>query len=75
MNADKGTELLIILEYFEELFGGTLGDLDTVPVNLGLKPGSNPFNSKYYTFHIINKDTFHKEIKSLAKMGVLNPVQ
>ena len=57
------------------MFGGTLGDWDTDPVNLKLKPASKLFNSKYHLVPIINKETFLKEIKILVKIGVLNPVQ
>ena len=45
MNADKGTQLLRLLEYFKDLSDGTLGDWDTVPVNLELNPCSKQFNS------------------------------
>ena len=63
LNTDKVTQLLRRLEYFKDLFDGTLGDWDTVPVNLELKPGSKPFNSKYYPVPRINKDTFCKDLK------------
>ena len=55
MNADEITQLLRLLEDFEDLFDGTLGDMDTEPVDLEINPGSKPFSSKYYTFPIINK--------------------
>ena len=57
------------------MFDGTVGNWDTVPVNLELKPGSKSFNSKYYPVPRINKKTFHKEIKSLVEIGVLATVQ
>ena len=75
MNYYEGTQLLRLLEYFEDLFDGTLGDRDTVSVDLELKPGSKPFNIKYYPVPIINKETFCKDIKRLVEMGLLTPVQ
>ena len=75
MNADEGTKLLRLLKYLEDFFDGTLGDWDTEPVDLEIKPGSKPFDSKCYTVPIINKDTFCKELKSLLKIGVLTPLK
>ena len=46
-----------------------------MPINLDLKPGSKLFNNKYYLLPIINKETFHKELKILVKIGVLTPLQ
>ena len=57
------------------MFDGTLGDWSTEPVNLDLKPGSRPFNSKYYTFPRINKERIHKYLKRLVEIGVLTPAQ
>ena len=36
---------------------------------------SKPFNSKYYTVHIINKETFRSYLKRLVEIGVITPVQ
>ena len=60
MNADKGTQLFRRLEYFEDLFDGTLRVWDTVSVELELKTSSKPFNSKYYPVPRINNETFKK---------------
>ena len=75
MNYYEGTQLLRLLEYFEDLFDGTLGDRDTVSVDLELKPGSKPFNSKYYMVPRINKENFCKELKCLVELGMLTSVQ
>ena len=37
MNPEEGTQLLSLLEDFEDLFDGTFGDWDTEPVDLKLK--------------------------------------
>ena len=75
LNAEERILLLRFLKYFEDLFGGTLGNWDTEPIDLELKPGSKSFNSWYYPVHIINKETFQKEIKLLVEIGVITPVQ
>ena len=75
MNAEEITQLLRLLEYFEDLFDGNLGDWDTDPDDLDIKPGYKPFNSKYDPFHRINKDNFRKELKRLADIGFLTLVQ
>ena len=63
LNAEERTLLLSLLEDFEDLFNGTLGDWATEPVDLELKPGSKPFNSRYYPVPRIDKETFRKDLK------------
>ena len=55
LNAKERTVLLSLLEDFEDLFYGTLGNWSTEPVNLELKPDSKQFNSRYYPVPRINK--------------------
>ena len=57
------------------MFDGTLGYWATEPVDLELKTGSKLFNSRYYTVPRINKETFRKDLKQLAGIGVLTTVQ
>ena len=75
MNAEERTQLLSLLEDLEDLFDGTLGDWSTEPIKLEPKPGSKPFNSRYYPVPRINKETFCKGIKRLVEIGVLTSVQ
>ena len=65
MNAEEITLLLSLLEYFEDLFDGTLVNWSTEPVNLELNPNSKPFNIRYYPVPRINKEIFRKELKRL----------
>ena len=60
LNAEEITQLISLLKDFDDLFGGTLGDWATEPVDLELNPGSKPFNSRYYPVPRINKETFRK---------------
>ena len=75
MNAEERTLLLILLEYFEDLFDGTLGNWATEPVDLEINPYSKPFNSRYYPVPRINKETSRKDLKSPVEIGGLTPVQ
>ena len=44
INSVERTLLLSLLEYFEDLFGSTLGEWDTEPVSLELNPYYKPFS-------------------------------
>ena len=48
LNYEERTQLLRLLEYFDDLFDCALGDWYIDPVNLEINPGSKRFNSKYY---------------------------
>ena len=74
LNNEERNLLIILLEDFEELFDGTLGDWATEPVNLELNPYSKPFNSRYYLVPIFNKEIFRKEFKLLVEIIVLTLV-
>ena len=58
LNAEERTLILSLLEKFDDLFDGTLGDWYTEPVDLELNPDPRPFNSRYYPVPRINKETF-----------------
>ena len=75
IKSDERTQLLSLLEDFEDLFDVTLGDWDTEPVDLELNPYYKPFNFKYYPVPRINKDNFRKYLICLVKIGVLTPLQ
>ena len=74
MSSEERTQQIRLLEYFEYLIDGNLGDWETELVNLEINPYSKPFNCRYYTVSRINRETFHKELKRLVKIGVLNTV-
>ena len=58
LNSEERTLLLILLEDFEDLFDGTLGNQATDPVDLELNPYYKTFNSRYYPVPRINMETF-----------------
>ena len=64
LNVEEITQLLRILEYFEDFFDGTLGDWYTYPIDLELKLGSKPFNSKYYPVPELTRRPFAKSLNA-----------
>ena len=67
--------LLDLLKEFEDLFDGTLGQWNTAPVEIELKPDVKPVSARWYPVPHINKETFRKELMRLVEIGVLDPVQ
>ena len=60
-----------LLQDFKELFHGTLGDWQTVPVSLQLKPGAKPYHGKPFPIPRVHKGTLKKEVERLVEIGVL----
>ena len=56
LNSEERTQLIRLLKDFEDLFDGTPGEWDTVPVDLEINTDSKKINSKYYPVHRINKE-------------------
>ena len=71
LTEDQQQELLELLQDFEELFDGTLGDWKTEPVHLELKPDAKPYHGKAFPVPFIHKETLKKEVERLAEIGVL----
>ena len=69
MNAEEITQLLSLFKDFKDLFDGNLGDWNIEPVDLELKPGSKPFNIRYYPFPCIPLPT--KCLRYLLKFSLL----
>ena len=75
MISEDRTELPRLIQDFEYLFDGTIGDWDTDTIDLELNPYYKTVNFKYDLVPRINKDKFLKELQSLVKIGVLPLVQ
>jgi hypothetical protein len=69
-DTEKG-ELLRLLQKYEELFDGTLGDWETSPIKLDLKDDAKPYHGKAFPVPKIHHDTLKTEIARLVKLGVL----
>ena len=52
-------KLLELLQQFEELFDGTLGDWRTEPVSFELKPGATPFRGRAFPVPKLHKKNSH----------------
>jgi len=64
-------QLLHLLQKYEQLFDGTLGDWKTTPVKLELKEGIRPFHGRAYPVPFIHKHTLKKEAERLESIGIL----
>ena len=66
LSQSEQNELLEVLEEFEDLFGGTLGDWNTEPVNFKLKSGAKPYHSRAFPIPKVHSETIKKEVKRLV---------
>jgi hypothetical protein len=71
LNADQQKKLLQLLQKYELLFDGTLGDWKTKPVSFQLKEGVSPYHGQTISVPKIHKDTIMKEVERLCKLGSL----
>ena len=71
LSREEQSKLLQLLESYAELFDGTLGDFQTEPVSLELKPGFKPYHGKPYPIPKKHDKAFRKEVERLVKIGVL----
>jgi hypothetical protein len=71
LNADQQKKLLKLLQKYELLFDGPLGDWKTKPVSFQLKEGVSPYHGQAFQVPKIHKDTIMKEVERLCKLGVL----
>ena len=67
----KQQQIINLLNNYEELFDGTLGDMNTSPVHLEVKEGAKPKHHKPFPVPKIHEMTLKKELKRLCKLGVL----
>ena len=70
----KQQQIINLLNKYEELFDGTLGDMNTSPVHLEVKEGAKPKHHKPFPVPKIHEMTLKKELKRLCKLGVLKNV-
>jgi hypothetical protein len=71
LSAPKKASLLELLQEFEELFDGTLGDWDCDPVSLELKEGARPYHGRPFPIPKKHVEITKKEIQRLCELGVL----
>jgi len=71
LSLDERQSLLDLLNEFEDLFDGTLGDWKTEPVSFELKEGAKPYHGRPYPVPKVHKETTKKEVDRLVELGVL----
>ena len=71
LSATERNKLLKLLQEFEELFDGTLGDWDFNPVLLQLKEGAQPYHGRLFPIPKKHVETVKMEIQRLCNLGVL----
>ena len=64
-------QLLQLLEKFEHLFDGNLGDWNTRPVHLELKEGARPYHGRAFPVPRIHRETLKKEVERMVELGIL----
>jgi hypothetical protein len=70
-SANQKKKLLQLLQKYELLFDGTLGDWKTKPVSFQLKEEVPPYHGRAFPVPKIHKETIMKEVERLCKLGVL----
>eukprot|EP00804_Cyclotella_cryptica_P011519 CCRYP_019883-RA/>CCRYP_019883-RA protein AED:0.08 eAED:0.25 QI:0/-1/0/1/-1/1/1/0/404 len=65
------TKLLELLQEFEELFSGKLGDWDCKPVSLQLKEGAQPYHGRPFPIPKKHVEITKREVQMLCDLGVL----
>jgi hypothetical protein len=71
LSANQQKKLLQLLQKYESLFDGTLGDWKTKPVSFQLKEGVSPYHGRAFLVPKIHKDTIMKKVERLCKLEVL----
>jgi hypothetical protein len=71
LSTDQQKKSLQLLNKYELLFDGTLGDWKTKPVSFQLKEGVSPYHGRAFPVPKIHKDTIMKEVERLCKLKVL----
>ncbi len=71
LSSPEHTKLLELLQEFEELFDGTLGDWDCKPVSLQLKEGAQPYHGRPFPIPKKHVETTKREVQRLCDLGVL----
>jgi hypothetical protein len=71
LSADQQKMLLQLLQKYESLFDGTLGDWKTKPVSFQLKEGVSLYHGQAFPVPKVHKDTIMKEVERLCQLGVL----
>jgi hypothetical protein len=73
LDSKQKISFMSILNKYEHLFDGLLGNWKTDPVDLRLKSGEMPFQLSPFPVPKFHEETLEKEINRLCDLGVLKP--
>eukprot|EP00804_Cyclotella_cryptica_P023072 CCRYP_000324-RA/>CCRYP_000324-RA protein AED:0.44 eAED:0.44 QI:0/-1/0/1/-1/1/1/0/215 len=71
LSGPEQARLLELLQEFEELFSGKLGDWDCKPVSLQLKDGAQPYHGRPFPIPKKHIEITKREVQRLCDLGVL----
>eukprot|EP00804_Cyclotella_cryptica_P004890 CCRYP_004949-RA/>CCRYP_004949-RA protein AED:0.36 eAED:0.67 QI:0/0/0/1/1/1/2/0/493 len=71
LSGPEQARLLELLQEFEELFSGKLGDWDCKPVSLHLKEGAQPYHGRPFPIPKKHIEITKREVQRLRDLGVL----
>ena len=71
LSIEQRNDLFMLLNKYKSLFDRTLGEWDTHPVSLEIKPWERPFYGKAYSIPHVHEQTLKKEVQRLIEIGVL----
>ena len=73
LSSVQRANLLKLLQKYEELFDGSLGDFQTDPVSFDMNLGAKPYHGRAFPVPHTQKEVFKKEVERLVELGVLKP--
>eukprot|EP00804_Cyclotella_cryptica_P019285 CCRYP_006161-RA/>CCRYP_006161-RA protein AED:0.46 eAED:0.96 QI:0/0/0/1/0/0.5/2/0/353 len=71
LSGPEQARLLELLQEFEELFSGKLGDWDCKPASLQLKEGAQPYHGRPFPIPKKHIEITKREVQRLCDLGVL----
>ena len=71
LTSNKKSDLRSLLTNHEIIFDYYIGDWDTEPVSLELKPGVTLYHGKSYPVTVNSKSKFKQELQCLISLGIL----
>ena len=74
LTAAEEKQLLNLLERYQGVFDLRLGKHPTAKISIELKLGAEPSWSKLYQVLYKRRESFHKDLDSIIKYGVLIPI-
>eukprot|EP00804_Cyclotella_cryptica_P023312 CCRYP_000461-RA/>CCRYP_000461-RA protein AED:0.40 eAED:0.40 QI:0/0/0/1/0/0/4/0/401 len=69
LSGPEQTRLLELLQEFEELLSGKLGDWDCKPVSLQLKEGAQPYHGRPFPVPKKHKEITKREVQRICDLG------